>query len=515
MAPERTILDGATVVTMDGARTEHATGHVVVENGRIAAVGDGLAPADLGGPRTDVTGCLITPGFVNTHHHLYQWITRGLAVDDTLFGWLTTLYPVWGGIDADIVGAAAAAGLAWLAGTGCTTSTDHHYVFPRRRGRARRRDRRGAPGGPAVPPDPRVDGPRPEQGRAAAGQRGRGHRHHPGRQCSAIDTYHDPWSGLDAADRGGALLAVLGDRGPAAADRRAGPPQGRAAAHPPVRDPGRGGVLPGAFRLHPGASTWSRWAGWAPTCGWPTAPLRRLGHPTLAATGTCVAHCPTSNARLGSGIARAGDLRDAGVAVGLGVDGAASQRGLLAAGGGPARPAVRPGQGRPAGADRAGRAGDGHDGRRPGARPGRRDRLAGGRASWPTSRCGGWTRLAHIDIVDPVAALVLGAPPPLELLLVGGEPVVERDRLITVDEHELTCGTPAGCSRADRYWPARVTVTPQGTGTGVMTEPHVIVNGRARARRGRRARHPARMAARPGSPAARRAARRASAAPAR
>ena len=130
MAPERTILDGATVVTMDGARTEHATGHVVVENGRIAAVGAGLAPAELDGPRTDVTGCLVTPGLVNTHHHLYQWVTRGLAVDEGLFGWLTTLYPVWGGIDEDIVGAAAAAGLAWLARTGCTTSTDHHYVFP-------------------------------------------------------------------------------------------------------------------------------------------------------------------------------------------------------------------------------------------------------------------------------------------------------------------------------------------------------------------------------------------------
>ena len=62
MAPERTILDGATVVTMDGARSEHAIGHVVIENGRIAAVGAGLAPAELGGLRTDVTGCLVTPG---------------------------------------------------------------------------------------------------------------------------------------------------------------------------------------------------------------------------------------------------------------------------------------------------------------------------------------------------------------------------------------------------------------------------------------------------------------------
>src|ERR1700758_4783417 len=93
VAPDRTILDGAAVVTMDAGRTEHATGHVVIENGRIVAIGSGRAGAELDGKRTDVTGCLVTPGLVNTHHHLYQWVTRGLAVDDGLFGWLTTLYP--------------------------------------------------------------------------------------------------------------------------------------------------------------------------------------------------------------------------------------------------------------------------------------------------------------------------------------------------------------------------------------------------------------------------------------
>ena len=71
--------------------------------------GPGPAPRDLPDARyVDATGCLITPGLVNTHHHLYQWITRGLALDDTLFGWLTTLYPIWGRIDAELVHAAAA-----------------------------------------------------------------------------------------------------------------------------------------------------------------------------------------------------------------------------------------------------------------------------------------------------------------------------------------------------------------------------------------------------------------------
>ena len=62
----------------------------------IVAVGPGPAGDDHQGRRVDGSGCLVTPGFVNTHHHLYQWVTRGFAVDGTLFEWLTTLYPVWG-----------------------------------------------------------------------------------------------------------------------------------------------------------------------------------------------------------------------------------------------------------------------------------------------------------------------------------------------------------------------------------------------------------------------------------
>src|SRR4029079_16821132 len=82
------------------------------------------------GQGVDVAGCVLTPGFVNTHQHLYQWATRGLAVDATLFEWLTELYPVWAGIDEEVVRSASAAALGWLARTACTTSTDHHYVFP-------------------------------------------------------------------------------------------------------------------------------------------------------------------------------------------------------------------------------------------------------------------------------------------------------------------------------------------------------------------------------------------------
>ena len=205
------VLEGAHVVTVDGSGSEFAGGHVVVAGNRITAVGPGATPATpAGARRIDASGCLITPGLVNTHHHLYQWITRGLAVDATLFGWLTTLYPVWGRIDADLVHTAASGGLTWLAKTGCTTTTDHHYVFPH-------------------------DGGDVLQAEIAAAQRV-GLRFHPTRGSmdlgqskgglppdsvvedidailaateAAVDTYHDTSS--DAMLRICTLLAVLGD----------------------------------------------------------------------------------------------------------------------------------------------------------------------------------------------------------------------------------------------------------------------------------------------------------------
>src|SRR5215210_3117422 len=103
-----TVIGNCHVVTMDAARSEHPSGHVVVEGNRITHVGSGPAPRDLpDATYLDGSSCLLTPGLVNTHHHLYQWATRGLAVDGTLFEWLTTLYPVWGRIDEDTVRTAA------------------------------------------------------------------------------------------------------------------------------------------------------------------------------------------------------------------------------------------------------------------------------------------------------------------------------------------------------------------------------------------------------------------------
>ena len=128
------VIDGAAVVTLDGWRREFATGHVVVERNRIAAVGAGPAPSYDLARIVDGRGCLLTPGLVNTHQHLHQWVTRGLAADATLFEWLTTLYPVWAGIDEEAVYVGAQAALARLALTGCATAADHHDVFPREGG---------------------------------------------------------------------------------------------------------------------------------------------------------------------------------------------------------------------------------------------------------------------------------------------------------------------------------------------------------------------------------------------
>ena len=127
------ILDGCAIVTMDDERHEHSSGHIAIDGNRITSVGAGAVPAAPDSTVIDARGCLVTPGLVNTHHHLYQTLTRARAQDATLFEWLLELYPVWARIDAEAEYAAARTGLAELALSGCTTVSDHHYVFPRGR----------------------------------------------------------------------------------------------------------------------------------------------------------------------------------------------------------------------------------------------------------------------------------------------------------------------------------------------------------------------------------------------
>src|SRR6476469_6062102 len=123
------LLQNGWICTCDDSGAEYRDGWVLVREGLIDAVGDGAAPDAA--ETVDLGGAVVTPGLVNTHHHLYQTLTRARAQQADLFTWLRELYPVWAGIDEESVYAAARTGLAELALSGCTTVFDHHYVFPR------------------------------------------------------------------------------------------------------------------------------------------------------------------------------------------------------------------------------------------------------------------------------------------------------------------------------------------------------------------------------------------------
>src|SRR6185295_359982 len=129
----RTLIHNARlVVTMDDARRRIPDGYVVVEDDRIDAVGAGSYPGKAD-RFIDARGKVVLPGLVNTHHHLPQVLTRNVprVQEAPLFRWLVELYEVWRGNDAEAVEVAARVGLGELILTGCTTSTDHLYLFPR------------------------------------------------------------------------------------------------------------------------------------------------------------------------------------------------------------------------------------------------------------------------------------------------------------------------------------------------------------------------------------------------
>ena len=132
------------LVTMDPDRRELRDAGLLAVDGRIEAVGDdaaldaALAAARAAGRvgerlrRIDARGCVVTPGLVNTHHHMYQSLTRAVpeAQDADLFGWLTSLYPIWARYTPEMFVVAAEVAIAELLRSGCTTSSDHQYLFP-------------------------------------------------------------------------------------------------------------------------------------------------------------------------------------------------------------------------------------------------------------------------------------------------------------------------------------------------------------------------------------------------
>jgi cytosine/adenosine deaminase-related metal-dependent hydrolase len=440
-------INGAAVATMNGQGTEYETGHVLVENGVIEAVGPGPAPeADT---TINAHGCLVTPGLVNTHHHLYQWATRGLAQQSNLFHWLTTLYPIWAGIDEDITHAAATAGLTRLAMTGCTTAADHHYVFPAGKG-----DLLAAVVDAAGQVGIRLH--------AVRGSMDRGESHGGLPPDSIVET-------LDGALAGTAdAIGRYHDQSPNAMVRVAVGPCSPFSVSQELMTGAAELARDKGVRLHTHlaetveeeqqclAEFGCTPAEYADRLGWlgqdvwlahgihlADDAVRRFG-----STGTGVAHCPTSNARLGAGIARVRDLTDAGAPVGLGVDGAASNEDgglgaelrwatyLARLRGGPESLTARQ-------ALWLGTMG--------GARClGRQDEIGslepGKQADLALWRLDG---IEHAGIADPVAALVFGALPPLDLLLVGGQTVVERGEIRTVSEVDTANALRQASSRLE------------------------------------------------------------------
>jgi cytosine/adenosine deaminase-related metal-dependent hydrolase len=435
----RTVIEGGHVAVVDPAGTEFPSGHVVIEDDRIATVGPGPAPAAwrAGATIVDARGALVTPGLVNTHHHLYQWLTRGYAQDAILFDWLTSLYPLWSRIDADLTGVGAAGAMAVLARSGCTTVGDHHYVFPHGSGdivgaivsaasevgvrlHATRgsMDRGQSQGG--LPPDFAVE---TTDAALAATQ-------------EAVERYHDPSyaSMVRVAVAPCSPFSVTEDllRESALQARALGVRMHTHASETVEED---------AYCLERFGKTPTQHLedlGWLGDDVW-MAHCVHLDDDAIAryaATGTGVAHCPSSNARLASGIAPVRDLLRAGVPVGLGVDGAASnESGQL---GIEVREAVLMNRLR-TGSDSF----SVRDGLRiatiGGARVLGREEEIGSLEPGKLADVAVWRvdGVEHAGILDPVAALGLGALPPLQRLFVNGRAIVEDGALTTVEEPAL------------------------------------------------------------------------------
>ncbi|MEL7126486.1 MAG: 8-oxoguanine deaminase [Pseudomonadota bacterium] len=312
------------LVTMDDAGTELHGADIRLRDGAVAEIGVGLRPGDWA-EVVQAAGCVVTPGLVNTHHHLYQTLTRAVpgAQDALLFGWLKTLYPIWARFGPEHMHVSAQVGLAELALSGCTLTSDHLYLFPNG---ARLDDTiaaaaeigmrfaptRGAmsigesAGG--LPPDTLVE-------REAAILE----------DClRVIDTFHDPSEasmcrvGVAPCSPFSVSRALMQDAAVLARDKGVRLHTHLAEnAEDIAYSLSQFGCRPGQYALDLG------WVGpdvWHAHC----VQLEPDEIALFAETGTGVAHCPCSNCRLGSGIAPVRAMRDAGVPVGLGVDGSAS-----------------------------------------------------------------------------------------------------------------------------------------------------------------------------------------------
>ena len=313
------------IATVDSARHEVADGWVAITGGLVSGVGTGASPAAT--TVLDATDCLVTPGLVNVHHHLFQNLTRALPAmtDKALFGWLQSLYPHWRGIDAESVYVSAWVGLAELALAGCTTSSDHLYLHPHGSGDllgaeidaardlgVRFHPTRGSmslsekDGG--LPPDDVVA----DDDEILAACDDAVHRHHDRSFGAMTRVALAPCSPFSVTESLMVRTAELAER----LDVR---------LHTHFAENAEDdefslatfGCRPMDYLERTG---WSSDRTWVAHCVRPDHDeIQRLG-----AAGVGVAHCPSSNMILSSGMAPAIELRAAGVHVGLGVDGSSS-----------------------------------------------------------------------------------------------------------------------------------------------------------------------------------------------
>jgi cytosine/adenosine deaminase-related metal-dependent hydrolase len=430
----RRLVANAHIVTMDDSGTEIPNGWVLIDDGFVEEVGSGNPPPAEA--YENVAGSLITPGLVNTHHHLFQNLTRTRAQQADLFTWLKHLYPLWQEVDADAEYAAARAGLAELALSGCSTVFDHHYVFPEGKpglieaeiqaarelgvrivaGRGSM-DLGESDGG--LPPDELVE----DRDHVLAETRRAGELHEPG-PGAFVQVAVAPCSPFSVTKRLMTESAELA--------RELGLQLHTHLAETVEEEQ----FCQGIFGCRP--LEYLEQLGWLERDVW-CAHCVHLDASDIAkmgSAGTGVAHCPSSNMRLGAGIAPVREMLDEGVRVGLGVDGPASnersdllnetRQALLVARArrGPEAMTVRE-------ALRLATRG--------GAEVLRRDDLG----SLEPGKCADFAvwrtdSLEFGGADDPVAALVLSAPHRPDRLYVGGKEVVRDGRLTHGDEHEIT-----------------------------------------------------------------------------
>jgi cytosine/adenosine deaminase-related metal-dependent hydrolase len=310
-----------TLVTMDAQRRELHDAAVLIRDGVIEAVGEsGQFTADT---VLDLSRHVVLPGLVNTHHHMYQSLTRVAAQDQELFGWLKTLYPVWNRLTGEAVHVSAQLAMAELLFSGCTTSSDHLYLFPNdvtlddeiraaqelgmrfhaARGSMCLGESRGG-----LPPDSVVEN---EDAILRDTRR-------------VIETYHDArrYAMLRVAVAPCSPFSVTTDlmRESAALARSYGV---RLHTHLAENDHDIA-FSRQVYGQRPGH--WAESVGWVGDDVWHAhcVKLDSQEIDLFARTGTGVCHCPSSNMRLASGVAPVRAMLDAGVPVGLGVDGSAS-----------------------------------------------------------------------------------------------------------------------------------------------------------------------------------------------